>query len=326
MTSFAAARRSTATPFAAARRRFAAVPVLAVLVAVFAWGAGPIMTKAVDVSINSTIFWRTLAWPPVLWAVARWRGGRITRASLRAALVPGVFFGASTITGFTAFMTTSVANATLIGNVASAFTLFLAPRVLGERVRGVQYACAVGSFAGVALIVLGAGGTGGATLRGDLLALANAATWTVYFLVSKRIRTATDAVDTWSFLGSVAVCQLLVTVPWALATSDDLLGLSARDVLLISVMILVPGTTGHGLMVWAQRHVDATVSALVLLLGPVISGILAWVFYDQAVTVLQATGGAVVLASLAGVVRLAAPSASRRALVDPAERLLDSNP
>ena len=78
------------TPFAAARRRVAAVPVIAVLVAVFAWGAGPIITKAVDVSINSTIFWRTLAWPPVLWAVARWRGGRITRASLRAALVPGV--------------------------------------------------------------------------------------------------------------------------------------------------------------------------------------------------------------------------------------------
>ena len=311
------------TPFAAARRRVAAVPVIAVLVAVFAWGAGPIITKAVDVSINSTIFWRTLAWPPVLWAVARWRGGRITRASLRAALVPGVFFGASTITGFTAFMTTSVANATLIGNVASAFTLFLAPRVLGERVRGVQYACAVGSFAGVALIVLGAGGTGGATLRGDLLALVNAATWTVYFLVSKRIRSADDAVDTWSFLGSVAVCQLLVTVPWAMATSDDLLALSRRDVLLIALMIVVPGTTGHGLMVWAQRHVDATVSALVLLLGPVISGVLAWVVYDQGVTAVQALGGVVVLASLAGVVRLAAPSASRRALVDQAEAPAD---
>ena len=104
------------------------------------------------------------------------KGGRITAASLRIALVPGMFFGASTILGFTAFMTTSVANATLIGNVASAFTLFLAPRVLGERVRPVQVGLALCSFAGVALMVFGAGGTGGATLHGDALALGNAAT------------------------------------------------------------------------------------------------------------------------------------------------------
>jgi drug/metabolite transporter (DMT)-like permease len=314
------------TPFAAARRRVTAVPVLAVFISVFVWGAGPIMTKAVDVSVNTTIFWRTLAWPPILWAVARWRGGRITAASLRIALVPGMFFGASTILGFTAFMTTSVANATLIGNVASAFTLFLAPRVLGERVRPVQVGLALCSFAGVALMVFGAGGTGGATLHGDALALGNAATWTVYFLSSKRLRSAKDAVDTWSFLGSVAVCQLVVTVPWALATSRDLVALSARDVLLIACMVLLPGTTGHGLMVWAQRHVAATLSSLVHLLAPVISAFLAWVIYDQGVNGTQALGGLVLLASLAGVVRLAGPPAARHALVDPAERLLDSNP
>jgi drug/metabolite transporter (DMT)-like permease len=300
--------------------------VLAVVVAVVAWGAGPIITKAVDVSINSTIFWRTLAWPPVLWLVARWRGGRITAASLRVALLPGVFFGASTITGFTAFMTTSVANATLIGNVSSAFTLFLAPRLLGERVRAVQVGCAVASFVGVAVMVLGAGGTGGATLRGDALALVNAATWTVYFLASKRLRSATGAVDTWSFLGSVAVCQLLVTVPWALVTSRDLLALSWRDAALIGTMILLPGTTGHGLMVWAQRHVDATVSALVCLLGPVVSGVLAWLVYAQTVSLAQAIGGLVVLVSLAGVVWFAAPTAARRDPWAPAERVLDSTP
>ena len=300
--------------------------MLAVVVAVVAWGAGPIITKAVDVSINSTIFWRTLAWPPVLWLVARWRGGRITAASLRVALLPGVFFGASTITGFTAFMTTSVANATLIGNVSSAFTLFLAPRLLGERVRAVQVGCAVASFVGVAVMVLGAGGTGGATLRGDALALVNAATWTVYFLASKRLRSATGAVDTWSFLGSVAVCQLLVTVPWALVTSRDLLALSWRDAALIGTMILLPGTTGHGLMVWAQRHVDATVSALVCLLGPVVSGVLAWLVYAQTVSLAQAIGGLVVVVSLAGVVWFAAPTAARRDPWAPAERVLDSTP
>ena len=300
--------------------------MLAVVVAVVAWGAGPIITKAVDVSINSTIFWRTLAWPHVLWLVARGRGGRITAASLRVALLPGVFFGASTITGFTAFMTTSVANATLIGNVSSAFTLFLAPRLLGERVRAVQVGCAVASFVGVAVMVLGAGGTGGATLRGDALALVNAATWTVYFLASKRLRSATGAVDTWSFLGSVAVCQLLVTVPWALVTSRDLLALSWRDAALIGTMILLPGTTGHGLMVWAQRHVDATVSALVCLLGPVVSGVLAWLVYAQTVSLAQAIGGLVVLVSLAGVVWFAAPTAARRDPWAPAERVLDSTP
>lgn len=275
--------------------------LLAILTAVFAWGIGPVLTLATSFSINAVIFYRVMFWPPVLVAVMVLRKVPIQWIAIKAALVPGLFFGFSTITGFLAFRETSIANATVIGSVSSALALFIAPRFLGERVTLVQVFCATSSFIGVAAVVFGSGGTGGATLWGDALALINAFLWTGYFLVGKRARV--DGVNTWSFLFGVSVTQLIVVVPWTLFTADDLWNPSIRDLSFVMLMVLLPGTIGHGLMVWCQRFVSAGTISLFSLLGPVVSMFFAWLFFAQGVAPIQLLGAAVVLGSLAGVVR-----------------------
>lgn len=282
-------------------RRLATPHLLAILVAVFSWGIGPVLTIATDFSINAVIFYRVLFWPPVLAGVMLLRRVPIQTKAIRAALVPGLFFGFSTITGFVAFSETSIANATVIGNISSALALFLAPRVLGERITAIQVACAFSSFVGVAAIVFGSGGTGGATRWGDVLALLNAFMWTGYFLVGKRARL--DGVNTWSFLFGVSVNQLIVVLPWVLFTGKDLWNPSIRDLSIVLAMVLLPGTLGHGLMVWTQRFVSAGTISLFALLGPVLSMLFAWLLFDQGVAPVQMVGAAVVLGSLAGVVR-----------------------
>ncbi|MDA3017766.1 MAG: hypothetical protein O2841_07040, partial [Actinomycetota bacterium] len=54
-----------------ARARITAAPVLAVFVAVFAWGVGPLLFLAPSISINSILFYRVLFWPPLLYLIAR---------------------------------------------------------------------------------------------------------------------------------------------------------------------------------------------------------------------------------------------------------------
>ena len=285
-----------------ARARIAAVPVLAVFIAVFAWGIGPLLFLAPSLSINSILFYRVLFWPPLLYLIAR-RGGRtINKKLFRSVWLPGVLFGVSTIFGFTAIIETSVANATIIGNVSTAMVLFAAPKFLNEKISRWQVLLAFTSFAGVVAIVVGAGNTGGSSLFGDFLALINALTWTFYFISSKRRRV--DGVDTWQFLYGVSVIQVLVVVPYSLVTSDDILQITMRDLGFLIAMTLFSGTIGHSFMLWAQKYVDASVSSLILLLGPVISSIGAWLVYSQNISLMQVIGGAVVLASLAGVVRL----------------------
>ena len=309
---------------ALARKQIAAVPVLAVFIAVFAWGIGPLLFLAPSISINSVLFYRVLFWPPLLYLIVRRNGAKINDKLFRSVLVPGILFGVSTIFGFTAITTTSVANATIIGNISTAMVLFVAPRFLNEKISKSQVVLAFTSFAGVAAIVFGAGNTGGSSLFGDFLALVNALTWTVYFISSKRRRL--DGVDTWQFLFGVSVIQVFVVVPYALLTSNDILQITWRDLGFLIAMTLFSGTIGHSFMLWAQKYVDASVSSLILLLGPVISSAGAWLVYGQQISLVQVIGGAIVLASLAGVVRLSSSAKINKEVLSTADPLLNSNP
>jgi drug/metabolite transporter (DMT)-like permease len=307
-----------------ARARITAVPVLAVFIAVFAWGVAPLLFLAPSISINSILFYRVLLWPPLLYLIARRGGRKINKKLFRSVWLPGVLFGVSTIFSFTAIIETSVANATIIGNISTAMVLLAAPRFLNEKISRWQVLLAFTSFAGVVAIVVGAGNTGGSSRFGDFLALINALTWTFYFISSKRRRV--DGVDTWQFLYGVSVIQVLVVVPYSLITSDDILQISLRDFGFLIAMTLFSGTIGHSFMLWAQKYVDASVSSLILLLGPVISSIGAWLVYSQNISAIQVIGGAVVLASLAGVVRLSSSVKISREVLSTADPLLNSNP
>ena len=309
---------------ALARKQIAAVPVLAVFIAVFAWGIGPLLFLAPSISINSVLFYRVLFWPPLLYLIVRRNGAKINDKLFRSVLVPGILFGVSTIFGFTAITTTSVANATIIGNISTAMVLFVAPRFLNEKISKSQVLLAFTSFAGVAAIVFGAGNTGGSSLFGDFLALVNALTWTIYFISSKRRRV--DGVDTWQFLFGVSVIQVFVVVPYALLTSNDILQITWRDLGFLIAMTLFSGTIGHSFMLWAQKYVDASVSSLILLLGPVISSAGAWLVYGQQISLVQVIGGAIVLASLAGVVRMSSSAKINKDVLSTADPLLNSNP
>ncbi len=299
-------------------------PISGVLLANLAWGIGPILTVAVDMSINSTIFYRVTMWPVVLYFIARNRKADISWPVLKSALIPGFFFGVSTIFGFMSFTNTSIANATLIGTTSSAMMLFIAPRFLKEKITKLQVLLAFSSFCGVALVVVAAGGGGGAALYGDVLALINAVLWSGYFVASKRMRT--DGIDIWSFMFSIAVIQAVIVGVWALLTSDDIMSISTRDFVLVLTMTLIPGTVGHTAIVWAQKYVAASTSSLICLLGPVISMFFAWLIFEQSIKPWQMVGAVIVLSSLAGVVRYGTSEAAKADVLRNADPLLNSNP
>ncbi|TRZ72808.1 MAG: DMT family transporter [Actinobacteria bacterium] len=298
-------------------------PIIAVFAAVLVWSVGPIITLSIGVSINTTIFYRVIFWPPFLFVIARSRRVPITKHVMKISFWPGIFFGLSTIAGFTAMRVTSVANATIIGNVSTALVLFVAPRFLGERIRLVQMVLAAVSFLGISAIVFGANGAGGATLRGDVYALANAVLWAGYFVACKKVRT--DGVGAWAFIFGVSVAQVVVVAPWAIATSTDLSQVTARDIGLIVLMTCFTGTVGHTLMVWAQKFVPASTSSLISLLMPVLSMIGAWLVFEQRINLVQFIGGVVVLASLAGVVRYGTNESIQRDVLTTADPLLNSS-
>lgn len=268
--------------------------------AVVAWGFGPIIVRGISASTPTVVAYRLVLAIPVMLLVARLTGGRTTLRVLRLAVVPGVLFGVSMATSFASFQRTSIANATLITALTPVIVLAVAGPLFGEKVGGRRLLLSALSIVGIVIVVLGAGDASGASLDGDLFAVAALVVFAGYFLVVKQRRDG--GVQSWAFLAGVIIVASAVVLPWALLVSDDLTAIGGTDWLLLVVMILGPGIVGHGLMTWSQRHLDVSVASLMTLGSPVISALAAWLVYDQRLRAVQVLGAAIVLASLGGVV------------------------
>ena len=269
-------------------------------VAVFAWGFGPLMVRGIDASAGTIVFWRLWMAMPVMLTAAYFTGGRVSIPLLKAVFVPGVLFGISTLVGFSSYHATSIANATLIGALQPVLMLFIAPLLFRERSSARQILLAVIALGGISTVLLGANQSSGASLHGDALALINLGLFTVYFVRMKQVRN--KGIHSIALIAGV-FCVAAVTVsPWVLLTSHDLGAIHGTDWLSIVGMVLLSGLVGHGLMTWAQRHVDITLASLLMLGGPVISAIGAWVVFSQRLSAVQIAGALVVLAALGAIV------------------------
>jgi drug/metabolite transporter (DMT)-like permease len=273
------------------------IHVIAAITAVAAWGIGPIFTKAMTVDTPAIVFYRMLIGAPMMIAMAYRTGGALTRDLMRKTALPGILFGLSFLSGFASVKMTSIANATLITTVQPILVLFVAPKLFGERIRARQLLYSAFSMAGVLLVVLAAASTSGAKLSGDLMALLNVVIWTVYFILSKKRRVA--GVHSWSYLAAVFLWASFFILPFGVVASNDLGAMESLDWVYVVAMAIGPGLVGHGLMTWAQSHVDVTLASLLGLMSPVISTVAAWFVFGESLTPWQIVGAAVVLSFLA---------------------------
>lgn len=290
----------TAAAVAPAARERHALALPAGMLAVLTWSVGPLCVRGIDASTPTIVLYRLVLAQPVMIGFALLSGGRISRVSLRAAAVPGVLFALGLIFSFASYQHTSIVNATLIGSLTPAVMMVVAPRIFGDQQSSRQWLLAGVAFAGLLMVVLGAGKTSGAGWDGNIYAFINLATFTMYFIRMKHSRNA--GVHSSSLIASVFLVAGVVAAPWALATSSDLGAIRGSDWMLLLLMVLAPGLVGHGAMTWAQRYLDITMASLLTLGQPVLSTIGAWLIYDERLTLLQVIGSVVVLAGLAGVV------------------------
>lgn len=276
------------------------VAVPAVLFAVVAWGIGPLMVRGMSVEGTTVALYRMWLGTPVMFVAARVWGQPMTGAILKRCVLPGIFFGLSMSFGFQAARTTSIASATLISHLTPALMVLGLGRLLGERTDLRRLPFAFVSLFGLVLVVVVGANSDGASWKGDLFALANVTCWTVYFIILKRTRDA--GIDGWTFLSGVFLVGSITITPWCLIASDDLTSVNGKDFLLLAGMVAGPGLIGHGLVTWASRHLDATVTSLLTLLGPVVSVVGAWLVYDQSLGWNKIVGAVLVLGGLAGTV------------------------
>jgi len=262
-----------------------------------ALGFAPIFVRLSDVGPSATAFWRiTLALPVFALAGGGTAGRPAGRRDGLGLVLAGVCFAGDLATWHWSIGLTSVANSTLLANMAPLFVTVIAWSALGERVSRGFVAALVVALAGVGLLMGGDLVLGARALAGDALALVTALFLSGYLLAVKRLRARLSTAAIMSWGGAVTALTLLVVT---LVSGEALIAPGWHGWAVLLGLALISQAGGQGSIAYALAHLPAAFSSLVLLIEPVAAALFAWVLLAEPMDTTQLVGGAVVLAGIA---------------------------
>lgn len=244
-------------------------------------------------------FWRTALAAPLFWCLhARSRAAAPGAGRGRTSLLwlPGAAFACDLAAWHKSFEFTSLANATLLANLA--FILVAAAGYFWLRERlGWTFALGAAAAFGGAGVLLGVDfQTGREPLIGDALGLLTACFYACYLLIVKVLRRdfSTARIMAWS--STVSAVGLLGI---AAASGEHIVPSTPEAWLAVSALALVSHVGGQGLIAYAMAHLAASFATVSLLLQPVVTAIVSWILFSQALSPLQIGGALLLLAGLA---------------------------
>ena len=275
----------------------------------------PIFVRLSDTGPVASAFWRCALAAPFLWAWLLARpsprpspkgegekspsplgeggdeGPRFTPLFLA-----GLFFAGDLGVWHWSITWTSVANATLLANLAPIFVTLAGWLLWKRRVTRTFLAGMFVAIAGMFILVGPNFSIGGTRLLGDALGALSAVFYAAYMLAIKQARDAqasTARLMAWS-----TTITALVLLPIALLSPQPMLPAAAQGWLTLLALALVAQVLGQGLIAFAFAHLPASLSSVSLLIQPVVAALAAWALFGERIGAAQLLGGAVVLTGI----------------------------
>jgi drug/metabolite transporter (DMT)-like permease len=287
------------SPDAATRPSIPAGAFLCLLAGGCCIAFAPIFVRLSDTGPVASAFWRTAIAAPLLWLLAL-RGGARERAAEKAhwmaLAAAGLFFAGDLGIWHWSIVWTSVANSTLLANLAPIWVTLAGWLFWKRRVSAVFLAGMFVAIAGMFILVGPHFGIGGKQLLGDALAAITAVFYGSYMLAIKVARD--DGASTARLMAWSSSITAVVLLPIALAFPQPFMPHSANGWLIVFGLAVVTQIAGQGLIAYAFAHLPASLSSVSLLIQPVVAAFVAWRLFGEAVGPAQFIGGAVVLAGI----------------------------
>ena len=267
-------------------------------------GFAPIFVRLTDVGLTAVGFWRmALALPLLGVLMYKETDGIKIKPGLGWLLLAGVFFCGDLVFWHQSIHMSSVANATLMTNLAPVFVTFASFFLFGERFRAVFIAGIALAIAGAIVLMSGSLKFGMQHLQGDLFAVVSAVFYAGYILGVSRARQRYGAMEVmfWATLSSAVLLCVVGNLQ-----GDNFWPQSMHGWWVLIGLALLSHVAGQGLIAWALAHLSAAFSAVGLLVQPVAAAVFAWGLLAEPFGTTQALGGAIVLAGIV-TCRLAMP-------------------
>jgi len=252
------------------------------------------------VGMIATAFWRTALAAPLFWYFHTRNRRRLSSASVqgnRATLLwlPGIVFAADLAAWHKAFEFTTLANATLLANLASIVVAVVGYLWLRERLGWTFVLGAAVALTGTSVLLGVDLGRGRDPLIGDALGLLTACFYASYLLLVKVLRRDFSVAQIMAYSSSVSAVGLLVI---AYVSGEQLVPRTWEAWSAVVALALVSHIGGQGLIAYAMGHLPASFATLSLLVQPVVTATVSWILFAQAMSPLQIGGGLLVLGGL----------------------------
>ncbi len=297
--------RSQATAIAASgsgRLALAALLSGAIIIAL-----APILVRLSDVGSTATGFYRLLLAIPLYWVIAiamPAAGARTTAAPAAPATardrammcLAGVFLACDLVVWHLSIRMTTVANATLLANVAPVFVVLAGWMIFRIRVTRTYLFGLAAALTGTLALTGASLSIGWTQFSGDLLGVLTAVFYAAYQMTVGRLRWRFRTVQIMIHAIPAGAAFML---PIALLSGEQLVPAAAAGWLVLVALAAGPQVAGQGLIAWAMAHLPVAFASVSLLLQPVAAAALAWMLFGERMTVLQGLAAAVVLAGIA---------------------------
>ena len=275
-------------------------PLIALFAGATCIALSPIWVRVSEVGPTSSAFWRVFLAVPLLWILffsLKTRERKIVPPDRGLMLAAGAAFAGDLAFWHWSIQYTSVANSTLLANLASIFVTLAAWVLWKQRPSATFLAGLAAALAGVALLVRASLGISPTALLGDGLGVVTAMFYAWYLLSVKGLRDRGAA--TLQLMAVTTTLTAAILLPVAFVSGEALLPGTATGWLTLLGLAWISHAGGQGLIAYALAHLPAGFSAVGLLFQPVMAALFAWVLLGEPLSALQVAGGLVVLAGIA---------------------------
>ena len=276
--------------------RMRGMPLVALFAGATCIALSPIWVRLADVGPTASAFWRVALATPLLWLLFAFSSKDrkfLDKSQRRLLLASGIAFAGDLAFWHWSIQYTSVADSTLLANLASIFVTLAAWALWKQRPSGLFLAGLAAALAGTALLVRASLDFSPTALLGDALGVVTAMFYASYLMTMKSLRDRGAA--TLALMAATTTLTALLLLPVAAASGEALLPRSAQGWLVLAGLAWISHAGGQGLIAFALAHLPAAFSAVGLLLQPVLAGVFAWALLAEPLGALQCAGGAVVL-------------------------------
>lgn len=227
--------------------------------------------------------------------------GNIRKKDLLLCIAGGIFLAFHFITWISSLKYTSVASSVVLVTTNPIFVGAFSFFILREKQNLELVVGIVLCFAGSVLIAAGDSGLSGLTvtdkhsLIGDVLALVGAIMASGYLIVGSKARETVDVMTYVTVVFSVGAAFLLVT---SLILGISFTGYKQSSYIYMILLAVVPQLIGHTSINWALKHLKTSMVAITILGEPIGATILAYIFFNEMVGVVQFLGMILVFAAI----------------------------